>query len=128
MDGMTHHSRLCAALVDVPDADFAPTVEFWSGALGKAVSVDTQDPDYAELGEVMPGLHLMVQRIDGAARVHLDIETDDTDAEVTRLEALGAEEVERIQTWVVMRDPSGQPFCVVRPQTADFPIDATRWE
>lgn len=125
---MAHHSRLCAALVDVPDADFAATTEFWSGALGRAVDPDTSDPNYAELGEVIPGLHLMVQRIDGAARVHLDIETDDVDAEVARLESLGAAAVQRVSTWQIMRDPSGQLFCVVRPQTADFPGSATRWD
>ena len=125
---MAHHSRLCAALVDVPDADFAATKEFWSGALGRPVDPDTKDPDYAELGEVMPGLHLMIQRIGGSARVHLDIETDDVDAEVARLEALGATKVEQVSTWQIMRDPSGQLFCVVRPQTADFPANATRWE
>jgi len=124
---MAHHSRLCAALVDVPDADYDPTVEFWSGALGKPVSADTQDPDYAELGEAMPGLHVMIQRVRAPARVHLDIETDDVDAEVARLEALGASTVEKVQTWQVMRDPAGLLFCVVRPQTDDFPNGATRW-
>ena len=125
---MAHHSRLCAALVDVPDADYAATTEFWSGALGKPPSSDTQDPDYAELGEVMPGLHVMIQRVGAPPRVHLDIETDDVDAEVARLEALGATKVEKVKSWQVMRDPAGLLFCVVRPQTADFPKGAARWE
>jgi len=125
---MTHHSRLCAALVDVPDADYGATVEFWSGALGRTSSSDSQDPDYAEFGEVMPGLHLMIQRIGGPARVHLDIETDDIDAEVARLESLGAVLVEKVKAWSVMRDPAGLLFCVVAPQTAAFPADSATWE
>ncbi len=68
-----------------------------------------------------------MQLIDGDARVHLDIETDDVEAEVKRLEALGAERVRPEQTWWIMRDPSGQPFCVVPPQSPDFPKDAITW-
>ena len=125
---MTHRSRLCAALVDVPTADFESSVGFWSGALGRPVDPDTHDPDYAALGEVMPGLHVMVQRVGAPARVHLDIETDDVEAEAARLESLGATRVEQVKTWWVMRDPAGLLFCVVRPQTADFPAGATTWE
>lgn len=125
---MGHHSRLCAALVDVPTDDYDASTSFWSGALGRPVDPGTQDPDYAELGEVMPGLHVMVQRIGGPARVHLDIETDDVDAEVARLESLGAQRVEQVRSWWVMRDPADLLFCVVPPQTADFPGNATRWD
>lgn len=69
-----------------------------------------------------------VQTVSHESRVHLDIETDDTEAEVKRLTALGAKEVERIKTWVVMQAPTGQRFCVVRPQTKDFPANANRCE
>jgi hypothetical protein len=59
--------------------------------------------------------------------VHLDIESDDVDAEVRRLEALGARQVARIHTWCVMEAPTGQRFCVVRAQSAGFADDANRW-
>ena len=52
--------------------------------------------------------------------VHLDIETDDIDAEVTRLEALRAKRVARVRTWWVMEAPTGQRFCVIRPQNEGF--------
>jgi len=85
------------------------------------------DDPYVTVGSVA-GREVFVQGIGcDEARVHLDIETDDVDAEVARLEALGAIRVEQIRTWWVMRDPSGQLFCVVRPQTADFPGDAATW-
>lgn len=57
---------------------------------------------------------------DGEARLHLDIESDDVEAEVARLTRLGASETERIRGWVVMRDPAGLLFCVVRPESPDF--------
>jgi hypothetical protein len=51
---------------------------------------------------------VFVQRIDGEpARLHLDVETDDVEAEVVRLEAVGAERIAKVKTWWVMRDPAG---------------------
>ena len=75
------------------------------------------------------GLEVFVQRIgEGAPRYHLDVETDDVEAEAARLEALGAERVEQIRSWWVMRDPAGLLFCVVRPQRDDFPAGAATWD
>jgi hypothetical protein len=59
--------------------------------------------------------------------VHLDIETDDIEAEVQRLTALGATVVERVHTWCVMEAPTGQRFCVVRAASADFSRSANQW-
>ncbi|MEZ5298412.1 MAG: VOC family protein [Ilumatobacteraceae bacterium] len=48
---------------------------------------------------------LIVQRIDDSdARIHLDIHTDDLDAEVDRVVALGATERRRFGQWVVLTD------------------------
>jgi len=60
--------------------------------------------------------------------VHLDIETDDIEAEVARLQNLGAAIFKRLDRWVVMQAPSGQRFCVVRVQRPDFAGNANRWE
>jgi hypothetical protein len=49
-------------------------------------------------------------------RRHLDIETDDVDAEMARLERLAARRVEQGRTFWVMEAPTGQRFCVVRPR------------
>jgi Glyoxalase-like domain len=123
-----HRSRLTAALVDVPPEHYRPVVDFWSGALGIAAETDDDDPEYASLGEPIPGLSVMVQEVDAPARLHLDIETDDVEAEVERLVALGAERVEKIETWWVMRDPAGLLFCVVRVQNPDaFEREARSW-
>jgi predicted enzyme related to lactoylglutathione lyase len=126
---MTHRSRLVAALVDVPRADYARSVEFWGAALERAGEAEVDDPDYTSFGEPTPGVELMVQAVDDdSPRIHLDIETDDVEAEVARLAALGAREVDRIESWVVMADPAGVVFCVVRVQVpAAFEANATAW-
>ena len=75
-----------------------------------------------------PDLH--DQRLDsGAPRVHLDIHTDDLDAEVARLERLGADRVQKVQTWWVMRDPAGLLFCVLPVSPGSLNEEnAQRWE
>ena len=61
--------------------------------------------------------------------MHLDIHTDDLDAEIARLEALGAERVAFVHAWWIMRDPAGLLFCVV-PEPEDSLNDgnAQRWD
>jgi hypothetical protein len=114
--------------VDVPEELFEPETAFWSGALGSQAETDPDDPDYSDLGEVTPGMRFMVQRVGAAPRVHLDIETDDVEAEASRLEGLGAERVAKIHTWWVMRDPAGLLFCVVRVQLPEvFDRSAKSW-
>ena len=54
-------------------------------------------------------------------RVHLDLRPEDRDAEVARAEALGATRVDigqGIQTWVVLADPEGNEFCILRSRPA----------
>lgn len=51
-------------------------------------------------------------------RIHFDLRPDDQAAEVARLKELGAREVDIGQgdvPWVVMADPEGNEFCVLRP-------------
>ncbi len=64
---------------------------------------------------------------DGSSRVHLDIETDDTAAEVARPEGLGAVRVSERGGCVQLRDPAGLVFCVVPVQSEDFELHATSW-
>jgi predicted enzyme related to lactoylglutathione lyase len=55
-------------------------------------------------------------------RLHLDLRPEDQHAELTRLEQLGARRVDVGQgsdvSWVVMADPDGNEFCVLRPLTS----------
>lgn len=69
---------------------------------------------YAPLSDGPGGLHIEVQKVSHPSRVHLDIETDDIEAEVTRLEGLGARRIEFVrERWWVMQAPSGRRYCVV---------------
>jgi glyoxalase superfamily protein len=70
---------------------------------------------------------VLVQQVDHESRVHLDVETDDVEAEVARLEALGAKRVAKVRTWWVLEAPTGQRFCVVRPQRGPLGADANVW-
>jgi hypothetical protein len=127
---MSHRSRLTAVLVDVPAAEHDKAAAFWSGALGRPGKTAEKFPEYQVLGEVTPGIEFMVQATgDGSPRIHIDIESDDIDAEVERLKGLGAVEVERLHSWVVMRDPAGTVFCVVGIQIKDaFEQHANIWD
>jgi predicted enzyme related to lactoylglutathione lyase len=124
-----HRSRLAGVLIDVPEADYSRAAAFWSAALEREGAVEAEDPSYTSYGEPTPGVELMVQAVgDPSPRVHLDIETDDVEAEVARLTALGGREVARHHTWVVMHDPVGTVFCVVRVQIPEaFQASATTW-
>ncbi|ACQ80081.1 conserved hypothetical protein [Beutenbergia cavernae DSM 12333] len=122
-----HRSRLTAIGVDTPAEHHAATTAFWAGALGGTARSDDEGTYTGVSASGVPSV--FVQKLgEGAARIHLDIETDDVDAEVARLEALGASRVEQVHSWWVMRDPAGNLFCVVQPQTDDFPAGTTTWD
>jgi catechol 2,3-dioxygenase-like lactoylglutathione lyase family enzyme len=124
---MSHKSRLAALVIDCRCDDLSEHVAFWSGALGYEPVYFDEEPDYVGLGVPGDEVTVILQRVDHDSRVHLDIETDDQEAEVKRLEALGAKRVADIKRWVVMEAPSGHRFCVVNPQRRDFASNANRW-
>ena len=72
-------------------------------------------------------LTIEVQQVAHPSRVHLDIEADDQDAEVARLEALGAKRVEWVKRWWVMEAPTGQRFCVVKMREPDKGVAPNQW-
>jgi hypothetical protein len=60
--------------------------------------------------------------------VHLDVEADDVEAEVGRLEGLGAAVTDRRDGYAIMADPGGLVFCVVPVQSGElFERAATTW-
>jgi predicted enzyme related to lactoylglutathione lyase len=125
-----HKSRLAGFIIDCRTDDLHGAARFWSKALGMATAIlPGQEGDRYVALKVPDGrLHIEVQAVDHDSRVHLDIEADDVEAEVKRLEALGAKRVGQVQSWVVMEAPTGQRFCVVRPQNKDFERDSNRWD
>ncbi|MFD5446728.1 VOC family protein [Streptomyces sp. NPDC003470] len=105
--------------VIVHSADPAALGQWWAEALGWVV-VHTSDVEFAirpEAGQA-PGLEfvLLDEPKKAKSRLHLDFVPDDQDAEVARLEALGAQRVDigqGDQSWVVLADPEGNEFCVL---------------
>jgi glyoxalase superfamily protein len=124
-----HRTRLTTVVIDCAEEDFERGTEFWSAALGKALV--PRDERVASLrGRVggEGGPYVGLQRVPRSERaVHLDFETDDVEAEVARLEGLGARVKARIRRHVVMEAPSGHAFCVVPVRRNDFPAGAAEW-
>ena len=127
---MAHYSRLYKIVIDVPEADHDREVAFWSAATGQELVRFDRHPEYH--GAELPGqeVGLLVQRLgDGPGRVHLDIHTDDPAAELARLEKLGAELVEQVNAWWIMRDPAGLVFCVIPEHPGALnDSNAQRWD
>jgi Glyoxalase-like domain len=127
---VTHYSRIYKIIIDVPSADHDRELAFWQAASGLPLEQVARYPEYH--GSELPGqdFALLVQRLgEGPARVHVDIHTDDLEAEVARLERLGARRVERVHHWWVMRDPAGLLFCVLPdPPGTLTDANARRWE
>jgi predicted enzyme related to lactoylglutathione lyase len=125
-----HRSKLAGFIIDCRTPDVHGAARFWSEALGMATEIlPGQEGDtYVKLKVPDERLHIEVQSVDHDSRVHLDIESDDIEAEVQRLEKLGAKRLKKIQTWIVMEAPTGQRFCVVRPQSKSFGQDANVWK
>ncbi len=125
-----HRSRLGALVVDCDTDDLSEAAEFWSAALGIPAEspAEQSNEKYVRL-EGKPGeVQVILQKVEHPARVHVDIETDDIDSEVNRLESLGASIVDRLEKWVVMEAPSGQRFCVIGPIRSDFEQSASVWD
>ncbi len=124
-----HRSRLGGLIIDCRSDDLDAAAEFWGRAFGLRPRPTTNPEDEAYVAfETAPNdLDIEVQKVSHPSRVHLDIETDDIEAEVRRLEKLGAQEVARIRDWVVMEAPTGHRFCVVPPQRSQFAAEANRW-
>jgi hypothetical protein len=127
---MAHHSRLDKIVIDVAPADHDRELAFWSGVSGGSLTQSERYPEYH--GGAIPGqdIGVLVQRLeDGTSRIHVDIHSTDVDAEVARLEQLGATRIRQVQGWWIMHDPAGLPFCVV-PDGPERLNDnnALRWE
>jgi hypothetical protein len=127
---VSHRSKLCGFIIDCRTDDLGAAAEFWGRALGMQVRAlpGEEGERYVRLVDRSTELHIEVQRVEHPSRVHLDIEADDIEAEVRRLEALGARRVGQVQTWCVMEAPTGHRFCVVRRSSPSFDATANAWD
>jgi Glyoxalase-like domain len=123
-----HRSRLSTFVIDCKGNDVDAATRFWSAALGrKARPLPGDDSGYRELKTSPSEPLLLVQQVPHESRIHLDIESDDMEAEVKRLEALGARRIGFVKRWWVLEAPTGQRFCVVNPQRGPLRDDANEW-
>jgi len=124
-----HRSRLGGFIIDCRTDDLESAAVFWGQALGlkRRHSDRPEDAGYALFEPGPDGLDIEVQKVDHESRVHIDIETDDIEAEARRLEALGAKRVRTVRDWLVMEAPTGQRFCLVPPKRPNFEAEANVW-
>jgi predicted enzyme related to lactoylglutathione lyase len=93
--------------------------EFWAAALGYR-SVGFGEPYFLLLPTQRTFPPVILQRVpepkQSKARIHFDLRVSDVEAEVRRLEGLGARRIDVGQgddvAWVPMADPEGNEFCV----------------
>jgi hypothetical protein len=115
---VAHRSRLSTILIDAPNGAAPAAATFWSQALGVPARPVPDEEEFTSLRGALPDLVLAVQAVDDEARYHVDIETDDVDAETARLVALGAVEVGRWLDCHTLRAPGGHLVCVI-PRHSD---------
>jgi len=104
---MAHRSRLSTILIDAPSGEAPAVAAFWSQALGVPARTVPDEEEFTSLRGALPDLVLAVQAVDDQARYHVDIETDDVEAETRRLVALGAVETGRWLECRTLRAPGG---------------------
>jgi catechol 2,3-dioxygenase-like lactoylglutathione lyase family enzyme len=120
--------RIQCLCIDSPHP--SRTADFWEAALGWRRTYDTEHqvvlepPEGSREDGVSPDLlFLKVPEAKAAKnRLHLDLRPKDQQAEVARLEALGARRVDVGQndvSWVVLADPDGNEFDVLKPLPAE---------
>jgi hypothetical protein len=115
---VAHRSRLSTILIDAPGGEAPAVAAFWSRALGVPARPVADEQQFTSLPGALPGLVLAVQAVDDHARYHVDIETDDVEAETARLVALGAVEIGRWLDCRTLRAPGGHLVCVI-PRHSD---------
>lgn len=105
--------------------------EFWAAALDWKITFEDEIEVCLELLDGSPEVGripdiLFLKNPEKKSvknRLHLDLRPQDQEAEVARLEALGAKKIEIGQskyegtTWVVMADPEGNEFCILRQRS-----------
>ena len=123
-----HKSRLGTVIIDCETDDLDSEARFWSAALGGEVVSSRTGGRYIDLRSDPADPHVILQQVDHPSRIHIDIETDDIEAEVKRLQELGATVVERMERWTVMEAPSKHRFCIIGVRREGFDDSANVWE
>jgi Glyoxalase-like domain len=116
-----HRILLHEAVIDAPTDVVAAERDFWAAALLTEARQLARYPEFTALEDPTALSVVGLQDVGtDTARFHMDLETDDVQAEVARFVRLGAEGVSQGRTWVVLRDPAGLLVCVVPAESPDF--------
>jgi predicted enzyme related to lactoylglutathione lyase len=132
---VTHRSRLAHFVIDVDD--LAAGVAFWSAVLDAKEEPlsEASSQVYRRLKLPDSEIRILLQRTADPKthkeRMHLDLESDDVEAEVRRLEALGAtrwnHQQERGYDFWVLRDPWANEFCVLQVNFPTLLVQRPMW-
>jgi predicted enzyme related to lactoylglutathione lyase len=123
---MADNLRIQCLTIDVHD--LKKVANFWAAALDWKITFEDENEVCLELQDESPEVGripdiLFIKVPDEKVvknRLHLDLRPKDQAAEVERLEALGARKIDigqnegSTKSWVVMADPEGNEFCVLR--------------
>ncbi|WP_067700533.1 VOC family protein [Nocardia jejuensis] len=107
-------SRLDQICLDIGAADHESEVRFWTALTGWTWRPGTL-PEYSRLQPNSPlPISLLLQRLreDRPTSAHIDLACTDIEATAAWHEKLGARRLTRGQEWLVMADPTGQPYCL----------------
>jgi hypothetical protein len=127
---VTHYSRLRKIVIDVPQEVHGSELTFWQAATGQEMIQAERYPEFHGTDAPAQEVGLLIQRIGGGqSRMHVDIHTDDLEAEISRLEALGAKREFQAHEWWVLSDPAGLLFCVIPDEPGSLhDQNAHRWD
>lgn len=109
---------LYAIVIDVNDLDTC--ARFWSQVLGTDILY--QDERYLQLGQKGERPSVLLQKVPERHkeknRVHIDLDVPDLEVAVSRVQDLGGHKLRQLSEygiqWVVMADPDGNEFCLVK--------------
>ncbi len=109
---------LYAIVIDVNDLETC--ARFWSQVLGADILY--QNERYLRLGRKGEHPTVLLQKVPephkDKNRVHIDLDVTDLDAAVSRVQELGGHKLRQLSEygikWVVMADPDGNEFCLVK--------------
>lgn len=108
---MAHKSRLGCVVIECHTDHVENAAGFWSQALGHPSEMN-EEGNFATLFDPDGGVAMIVQGVPDEPTVHLDIETDDLQAEIRRLERIGARKLGVLDHTVLMEAPTGHRFRV----------------
>ena len=112
--------------INIDSVDPIPLARWWAELLGWRITYEDSNEVVIEPPEGSPedgvSPDMLFLRVpepkQGKNRIHIDLRPSDQSVEVARAEALGARRVDVGQSdtvsWIVMADPEGNEFCILR--------------